>query len=90
MEKLYKVTDDLAKSTGANHAARVDGCDYEKFKKSPPFNGDPNPTVARAWIKRLQKIIKIFRCSDQQKVAYAILCWRGEHKTGRRQSVHWA
>jgi len=44
-----------------------------KFKKmSPPYNGDRDPNVAEAWIKGLDKIFKVHRSSNQNKVAYAI------------------
>ena len=68
----------------------ADGCDYEKFKKmSPPLNGDPDPTVADAWIKRLEKIFKVHRCSDQKKVAYTIFMMEGEaeHSCDRKECV---
>ncbi|KAF7841748.1 uncharacterized protein G2W53_004046 [Senna tora] len=41
-------------------------------EKPPTSRGEFNPTLAEEWIQELEKLFKVLRCSDEQKVKYAI------------------
>ena len=45
----------------------------ELFKKMqlPPFRGKYNPTIAKSWLKQVEKIFEAVACTDEQKVTYA-------------------
>ncbi|KAF7842127.1 uncharacterized protein G2W53_004425 [Senna tora] len=40
--------------------------------KPPTFRGEFNPTLAEEWIQELEKLFKVLRCSNEQKVENAI------------------
>ncbi|KAF7800737.1 Transposon Ty3-G Gag-Pol polyprotein [Senna tora] len=56
---------------------RVRDGDYHgwaKFQKAKPpsFRGELDKTLAEVWIQELEKLFKVLRCSDEQKVKYVI------------------
>lgn len=52
---------------------------FEKFlKRGPPeFTGADDPLVADDWIVRMEKIFRVFECTNQQKVQLAAYMFRG-------------
>lgn len=46
--------------------------------KPPLFNGVKDPVVADDWINKMEKLFRFFRCSDTEKVAFAVFMLKGE------------
>lgn len=44
----------------------------------PSFKGAPEPAMAETWVKKLEKVFKILKCTDQQKVQLAVYMLEGE------------
>ena len=42
------------------------------------FRGAMNPVVAEEWVRELEKMFKILKCTDQQKVELAVYMLEGE------------
>ncbi|GKV24856.1 hypothetical protein SLEP1_g34408 [Rubroshorea leprosula] len=38
----------------------------------PNFNGVPDPDVAKSWVKKLEKMFKLLKCTNRQKVELAV------------------
>ena len=45
----------------------------EQFQKlrPPTFDGSTDPVKAEAWVRRMEKIFKVFPCPEEEKVKYA-------------------
>ncbi|GKV38840.1 hypothetical protein SLEP1_g46705 [Rubroshorea leprosula] len=44
----------------------------------PSFKGVPDPDVAESWVKKLEKMFKLLKCTDGQKVELAVFTLEGE------------
>ncbi|GKU88786.1 hypothetical protein SLEP1_g3007 [Rubroshorea leprosula] len=44
----------------------------------PSFKGVPDPDVAESWVKNLEKMFKLLKCTDGQKVELAVSTLEGE------------
>ncbi|XP_074326909.1 uncharacterized protein LOC141664853 [Apium graveolens] len=55
-------------------------CTYKAFKDADPpiFKGELDPHVTNVWIKEMEKVIEISKCSEEQKVKFATHSLRWE------------
>ncbi|GKV36288.1 hypothetical protein SLEP1_g44436 [Rubroshorea leprosula] len=44
----------------------------------PSFKGVPDPDVAESWVKKIEKMFKLLKCTDGQKVELAVFTLEGE------------
>ncbi|GKV48743.1 hypothetical protein SLEP1_g55542 [Rubroshorea leprosula] len=44
----------------------------------PSFKGVPDPDVAKSWVKKLEKMFKLLKCTDGQKVELVVFTLEGE------------
>ena len=42
----------------------------------PSFEGATEPATAEEWVRRLEKIFKVLKCTDQQRVEIAVFMLR--------------
>ncbi|XP_057965479.1 uncharacterized protein LOC131156045 [Malania oleifera] len=65
---------------GQDHSTAELGDSYEKFThlKPPTFARSTNPILAKNWIREIEKILVVLRCTEEQKVLYATFKLTGE------------
>ncbi|KAF7801134.1 Transposon Ty3-I Gag-Pol polyprotein [Senna tora] len=53
---------------------------WVEFQNARPstFRGEFNPVLAEGWLKELEKIFKVLKCTEEQKVEFAIYMLAGE------------
>ena len=49
--------------------------------KSPKFTGVGDPEAATLWIKELEKVFALLRCTDEDKVTLAVYQLQGNANT---------
>ena len=69
-------------SRGADRVEAKAGCSFKTFMKQnlPSFYGKPNPTKAKNWFLRIEKLLEALDCTDSQKVQFATFKLIGEVK----------
>ena len=77
LDKLARVA-----SRGADRVEAKAGCSFKTFMKQnlPSFYGKPNPTKAKNWFLRIEKLLEALDCTDSQKVRFATFKLIGEVK----------
>ncbi|GKV49055.1 hypothetical protein SLEP1_g55827 [Rubroshorea leprosula] len=74
-------------NTGGNSQQTVDSSEgneqltlVKQFQNMnpPSFKGVPDPDVAESWVKKLEKMFKLLKCTDVQKVELAVFTLEGE------------
>ncbi|GKV51438.1 hypothetical protein SLEP1_g58096 [Rubroshorea leprosula] len=74
-------------NTGGNSQQTVDSTEgneqltlVKQFQNTnpPSFKGVPDPDVAESWVKKLEKMFKLLKCTDGQKVELAVFPLEGE------------
>ncbi|KAJ8752343.1 hypothetical protein K2173_003979 [Erythroxylum novogranatense] len=57
---------------------------YDKLRKfgAVDFSGTTNPEEAKAWLKRTERVLVQMRCSDEDKLDYAVSLLQGD-------ALHW-
>ena len=73
-------------SEGTGHNVEVSGTGSERLSllrqfqnlNPPSFKGATEPAAAEAWVWKLEKMFKILKCTDQQKVELAVYMLEGE------------
>ncbi|KAF7826758.1 putative TIR-NBS-LRR resistance protein [Senna tora] len=59
----------------------ADACrGWAEFQNARPpiFKGEFNPVLAEGWLKELEKIFKVLKCTEEQKVEFSIYMLAGE------------
>jgi hypothetical protein len=56
-----------------------EGCSFMEFRKQnpPTFAGETDPMVAKNWLLKMEKLLKVLHCTNSQKVEYATFALEG-------------
>ena len=60
----------MANQGGGGGAVVYHGLDRFPRNNPPTFNGDYDPESAEAWLREIEKIFRVTKCQDQQKVLF--------------------
>lgn len=63
-----------------DEALKKDGCSYKYFLscKPPEFKGSGDPVVSMRWLKEMENVFKTSKCSESDKVLYAVTMLKDE------------
>ncbi|GKV24936.1 hypothetical protein SLEP1_g34473 [Rubroshorea leprosula] len=84
---LHQNNNNAQQNTSGNSQQTVDSREgneqltlVKQFQNMNPtsFKGVPDPNVAESWVKKLEKMFKLLKCTDEQKVELAVFTLEGE------------
>ena len=69
---MVELQDQAVEINGQGQSATTRGSSFDNFKRlGPPyFSGTLDPTKAKAWITKIEKLFYVIDFSDEQKASY--------------------
>ena len=73
LEDVRRTLRDVASVITAQNGARQEPDLYKKFKgyDPPSFSGTTDPIVAETWLREIEKVFKVMKCVEADKVRLA-------------------